>query len=70
MVESATVKLRVQIEKLLGAEQLNKTFGMVADQWREHPGVEWRRKWVATAREHGELSNSALVLALEKAGDS
>ena len=45
-------------------EQLNKTLGMVADQWLLHPSREWRMKWKDTARQHPALSNAALVLSL------
>jgi hypothetical protein len=43
-------------------ENLNKTLGMVAEQWNEHPNPEWRQKWLTIAEEHGELSNAKLVL--------
>jgi hypothetical protein len=48
------------------AEQLNKTMGMVADQWATHLNPEWRRGWLETARAHSELSNAKLILALEE----
>jgi len=48
------------------ADQLNKTMGMVADQWATHLNPEWRRGWLETARQHSELSNAKLILALEE----
>jgi hypothetical protein len=47
-------------------EQLNKTLGMVYEQWNDHPKREWREKWLKTARQHAELSNAKLILALEQ----
>lgn len=47
------------------AEQLNKTLGMVAQQWKEHPNSTWRSRWINTARQHPELANSQLILVLE-----
>jgi len=48
------------------AEQLNKTLGMVCEQWNDHPKREWREKWLKTARVHPELSNAKRVLALKE----
>jgi len=48
------------------ADQLNRAMGMAADQWSEHPSQEWRQKWLNTARQHPELSNAKLILALEQ----
>jgi hypothetical protein len=48
-------------------EQLNKTFGLVSEQWEEHPNIEWRSKWRNAAREHSQLSNARLIL--QKAGE-
>ena len=52
------------MKKLEQAEKLNKTLGMIADQWALHPSKEWRRRWIKTAEEHSELPNAKLVLAL------
>jgi len=48
------------------ADQLNRAMGMAVDQWNEHPSLEWRRTWLNTARQHPELSNAKLILALEQ----
>jgi hypothetical protein len=47
-------------------DQLNKTLGMVLDQWEDHPKREWRRKWMDTARLHPDLPNAKRVLQLEQ----
>jgi hypothetical protein len=47
-------------------QELNKILGMVLNQWKDHPKFEWRRKWLETARQHLELSNAKLILALEQ----
>lgn len=53
-----------QMKEQKRAEQLNKTLGMIVDQWALHPSKEWRRRWIRTAEEHSELPNAKLVLAL------
>ena len=53
-----------QLKEEEKAEQLNKTFGMVAEQWEQHPSEEWRQTWLKRAQEHSGLSNAKLVLAL------
>lgn len=47
-------------------DQLNTILGMVYSQWKDHPKREWREKWLNTARQHPELSNAKLILALEQ----
>jgi len=46
-------------------ETLNKTLGMVADQWEEHKKPSWRQKWLTIARSNLKLPNSKLVLEKE-----
>jgi hypothetical protein len=71
VVEETVTETRTvaDVKKDKKAEELNRTFANAADQWDVH-SVEWQHDWIERARKHPELSNSALVLALEKAGDS
>lgn len=48
------------------ADALNKTLGMVVDQWKEHPSVAWRHKWMQTAIQHSNLPNAKRLLTLTK----
>lgn len=53
-----------QLREQRQTERLNKTLGMVAEQWKQHPSEQWREKWLKKAGEHSELSNAKLVLDL------
>lgn len=51
-------------------EELNKQFGMVADQWESHTSKEWRRTWIKKAKQHLDVPNAKLILELAQSKET
>jgi len=64
-----TKPLREVQHEQIELEKKQRMFGMVVDQWADHPDKIWREKWFKEAEKWQEkVSTAKLVLAL-KIGD-
>jgi len=71
--ESAAQKnqrLRKERKAEKETEQLNKQFGMVADQWESHTSKEWRSLWIKRAKQHLDIPNAKLILELAQSKET
>lgn len=56
---------QVMLEEVDAANErkkLSKMFAQVIEQWSLHPDQDWRRTWLAKAKQHGEIPNAKRLL--------
>lgn len=53
-----------EVDEAQKRKQLNHDFGQVIKQWSLHSDPTWRARWLAKAKQHGDIPNAVKLLAL------
>ena len=58
---------QIMLEEVNEAQErksLNRMFGQVIDQWSLHTDLAWRGRWLAKAKQHGDVPNAVRLLQI------
>ena len=56
-----------EVDEAHARKELNRMFGQVIEQWSLHTDPAWRGRWLAKAKQHGDVPNAVRLLAFVEA---
>ena len=56
-----------EVDEAHERKERNRMFGQVIEQWSLHTDADWRSRWLAKAKQHGDVPNAVRLLAFVEA---